>query len=124
MNRNEFVLKTKQILINRLDTLRRRMNSELELHGRSESVMDAGDDALDAESDDMFRQIAQCESRELEAIEYAIDRIRQGVYGVCDTCGRDIPMQRLRALPYASQCIGCKRQQEHQPHRFLTQLPY
>ena len=39
----------------------------------------------------------------------ALQRIEKGTYGLCAQCGRDIPPERLEAVPAASLCIKCKR---------------
>lgn len=44
---------------------------------------------------------------ELRQIEAALLRIEAGTYGVCVTCGRRIPDQRLRVRPFAEQCVAC-----------------
>jgi len=38
----------------------------------------------------------------------AQEKVAAGTYGVCDTCGRDIPADRLEALPWAVQCVACR----------------
>jgi RNA polymerase-binding protein DksA len=48
----------------------------------------------------------------LEQIEAAIERIENGSYGECGTCGVKIPKSRLEAIPYAAQCVRCASQQE------------
>jgi len=40
----------------------------------------------------------------------ALDRLARGDYGVCRSCGREIDIERLKALPYATKCIPCKEQ--------------
>jgi YteA family regulatory protein len=40
-------------------------------------------------------------------IDSALERIRGGTYGICTECGRDIPIDRLEALPYAETCTDC-----------------
>jgi DnaK suppressor protein len=57
-------------------------------------------------------QLIEAESRELNAINDAIDRIKRGVYGDCEACGKPIPLTRLRAIPYATDCIDCRRKAE------------
>ncbi len=52
------------------------------------------------------------ERNALDQIEAAIERIEDGSYGRCETCGRKIPKARLEALPYAAQCIRCASKQE------------
>jgi len=44
----------------------------------------------------------------LTAIERAIEKVDNGSYGICDSCGHPIESERLEILPYASQCITCK----------------
>jgi DnaK suppressor protein len=48
----------------------------------------------------------------LDQIEAAIERIENGSYGDCETCGAKIPKSRLEAIPYASQCVRCASQRE------------
>jgi len=38
--------------------------------------------------------------------------MREGTYGQCDVCGGKIPLARLNALPYATNCIDCQRAAE------------
>jgi len=45
----------------------------------------------------------------LVEIEAALDRIGDGTYGLCTTCGRPIGEERLEAIPYATLCIEDKR---------------
>ena len=49
---------------------------------------------------------------ELRAIEAARGRLKEGHYGECMQCGRDIDYARLRANPAAVRCIECQRQHE------------
>lgn len=42
----------------------------------------------------------------------ALERLEQGIYGTCDTCGEEIDPARLKALPYATSCIRCQQRQE------------
>ncbi len=48
----------------------------------------------------------------LDQIEAAIERIENGSYGECETCGVKIPKSRLEAIPYAAKCVRCASQQE------------
>lgn len=45
----------------------------------------------------------------LKEIEDALEKIEEGTYGKCITCGKDIPEERLDILPTAAQCINCER---------------
>jgi RNA polymerase-binding protein DksA len=48
----------------------------------------------------------------LAEIDSALARIQTGTYGTCRTCGQPISEERLEAIPYATQCIDCKRREE------------
>ena len=52
------------------------------------------------------------EERVLAAIDTALRRIEDGTFGTCRSCGQQIAIERLEALPYTTQCIGCKRKEE------------
>jgi RNA polymerase-binding protein DksA len=52
------------------------------------------------------------EERLLGAIDAALQRIEDGTYGVCRSCGQPIGAERLEALPWTTQCIDCKRREE------------
>jgi DnaK suppressor protein len=60
------------------------------------------------------------ELRELRAVESALERIEQGSYGICDSCGLPIGIDRLRAQPSALLCIGCQTEAERRPGQFAT----
>jgi RNA polymerase-binding protein DksA len=48
----------------------------------------------------------------LAEIDAALKRIEDGTYGICTNRGEQIPVERLEALPYATLCIDCQREQE------------
>lgn len=48
----------------------------------------------------------------LNQIEFALTRIDDGTYGVCDNCGNAIGKGRLQAFPRATLCVSCKERQE------------
>jgi RNA polymerase-binding protein DksA len=48
----------------------------------------------------------------LAEIDDALRRIENGTFGTCRTCGQPIAPERLEAMPWATQCIDCKRKEE------------
>jgi RNA polymerase-binding transcription factor len=48
----------------------------------------------------------------LSSIDGALERITAGTYGQCVNCGKPIAEDRLAAIPWATQCIDCKRLEE------------
>jgi DnaK suppressor protein len=116
MSRKDAILNMRQILIKRRDALRKALAGDLSLlkELRAQSSGDVIDAALDSVQDEISSQLAEVESRELNRIEYALERMREGHFGVCEGCGAQIPMARLNALPYATLCIKCQRESEQQ----------
>ena len=43
-----------------------------------------------------------------EQVERALERLREGSYGICEGCGRRIPEARLRYQPAATRCVECQ----------------
>ena len=52
------------------------------------------------------------ESQELQDIESALERIRDGSYGICTDCEDDIGHARLKAYPAATRCLSCQEKYE------------
>ena len=112
------------------DAVRRRLEAE-----RSELLSKAGpptvsnpltpderdsDEADAAVSTDLRERamwLAEDTRQKIEMIEQALQRLERGVYSRCESCGGTINPERLEALPYATQCIRCQKQAEHQGRR-------
>ncbi len=45
--------------------------------------------------------------RHLDEVQAALERLEDGSYGTCDSCGRPIGAARLEARPAATRCIAC-----------------
>ena len=58
--------------------------------------------------------ILQNSEAEIVDIDIALEKIENGTYGQCEECDGEIKIQRLKALPFARQCIECKQALEQQ----------
>jgi DnaK suppressor protein len=114
MSRKDAIKKLREQLVRRRDALHRALEGDLsllrELH--QEKTGDVLDAAADTVQDELNSQLIEAESRELNAINDAIGRIKRRVYGDCESCSKPIPLTRLRAIPYATDCIDCRRKAE------------
>lgn len=114
MVHTEQIRKVKQQLIRRRESLTRSLAGEIgslrNLH--DSSVGDEIDASLAAEQMELGGQLAEVESRELAKINEALERIKAGRYGKCDSCGGNIKAARLQAVPHATECIDCARAAE------------
>ena len=43
-----------------------------------------------------------------EQVERALERVKEGAYGLCEDCGHRIPSERLRYQPAATRCVDCQ----------------
>jgi DnaK suppressor protein len=114
MSRKENLAGMRQLLTKRRDALRKALAGDLSMlkelrEQNSDDVLDA---ALATAQDELSSQLAEVESRELAQIENALERMRDGQYGLCEGCNEPIPLARLQALPYATECIRCRREAE------------
>lgn len=83
-----------------------------ELTGSNEVFADPADRAT-AESDRAFTlRLRDRERRLIRKIRAALQRIEDGTYGICEECGEEISIKRLKARPVTRLCINCKARQE------------
>ena len=67
--------------------------------------------ALEADRNFMLR-IRDREAKLIKKIKAALERIENDTYGICESCGEDISLKRLKARPVTTQCIDCKSKEE------------
>ena len=70
-------------------------------------------DRASFESDRSFKlRIRDRESMLIKKIRNSLEAIEREEYGICEDCGEDIPIDRLKARPVTSFCIPCKTKRE------------
>ncbi len=67
--------------------------------------------SLEADRNFMLR-IRDRENKLIKKIKKALERIDNGTFGICEKCGEDISIKRLKARPVTTQCIECKTKEE------------
>ena len=83
-----------------------------EIHVDSDDLSDEIDSAVSESSLSFVGQMQEREFGLLQEIEQSLEKIEQGSYGECESCGEEIGLGRLRARPMAEFCIGCKEDEE------------
>ncbi len=84
------------------------------LKPETENFPDMSDQAT-AETDKAFLiRLREREQKLLGKINKAIDRITQGTFGICESCGEEIKYERIKARPVTTLCIDCKTRQEEE----------
>jgi DnaK suppressor protein len=61
---------------------------------------------------DLAFALDEHESAELNAVQAALVRVREGTYGECVDCGQGIALARLQASPEAECCVSCQTRRE------------
>lgn len=75
-------------------------------------------DRASLESDRNFLlRIKDRERKLILKVKEALDRIDNGTFGICESCGRPISEKRLLARPMATHCIECKTELEEKERK-------
>ena len=70
------------------------------------------DRASEAKGRDFTLRIRDREYRLIQKIKTTLEKIQDGTFGICESCGEDISFARLKARPVTSYCIHCKSKME------------
>jgi len=82
-------------------------STEMNLMTQNE-LKDEGDHAAMSLETAVDNAILGQQSQELGEIELALDRINNKTYGICDMCGDEINIERLKVKIFARYCITCR----------------
>ncbi|MFE2642693.1 TraR/DksA family transcriptional regulator [Streptomyces nigra] len=74
---------------------------------RADCDLDAGDAGLRHASADQLQARERELGRLLEQTVAALERLDEGSYGICTSCGRPVDRERLDAIPHAARCMAC-----------------
>jgi RNA polymerase-binding protein DksA len=95
--------------------------SSEETHARiAEQARDVEDDSFSNLIVDTNLAEIDRDAGELQRIDGALRRLADGSYGVCISCGQDIPKLRLAAEPTATRCVKCQELYEKTHATTLT----
>ena len=72
-------------------------------------MADAGTDSFEQEKNYI---LMGRESDYYKKLEVALDRIDDGIFGVCNICAELIPEERMLEVPNATKCVGCKEKEK------------
>ena len=73
---------------------------------------DEEDLATEFSNDDVLDSLGQQGEAELRAVDAALQRVADGIFGTCTRCGREISPKRLDAVPYTPFCEDCAHEIE------------
>jgi len=104
----------KKRLEERQSILRRNVTRTAEDGRRAdeEATQDIADRAASSYNQEFLFHQSNSERQLLQMVEAALSRIREGTFGQCISCGRDINPKRLEAVPWTRHCIECQEKLE------------
>jgi DnaK suppressor protein len=91
-----------EIAARRAQLARSASETDTELADYDQHPADEGTETHDQELDETTEMILAAEA---ENVELALRRLQEGEYGRCIDCGKEIPPERLEAVPEAVRCI-------------------
>ncbi len=93
----------------------RRTVTRTEQDGRStdlDTAQDIADRAASSYNKEFLFHQSNSDRQLLQMVEGALSRIREGTFGQCISCGKDINPKRLEAVPWTRHCIECQEKLE------------
>ena len=84
-------------------------DSSGDLSSYSSHMADMGSDSMEREKAFLFANVKR---RRIEEIDGALSRMDAGTFGLCESCGKPIPVKRLERMPGATLCVACKEKEE------------
>lgn len=80
--------------------------------GSAETTGDIYDQASNERERELSLILGDREREKIRHIDEALQRIDDGEYGVCEECEEEIPLGRLKVVPFARYCVRCKSEIE------------
>jgi DnaK suppressor protein len=111
--KNKDIKYFKELLENRLEELLAQADDTVSgMIAPKENLPDPTDRALLEANRNFMLRIRDRESKLIKKIKKTLERIENKTFGVCEVCGEDISLERLKARPVTAQCIDCKTKEE------------
>jgi len=92
----------------KMSTLKHNAEDMESVDNYQNDAQDFADTATNIYEKELHYDLTEKNKQLLMQIEEALKRIEEGVYGQCDKCGKDISVERLKALPFSKLCIKCQ----------------
>ncbi len=77
-----------------------------------ETVLDDGDLSFVDLSEDISLKQLSTHREKLIKIDEALRKLHENTYGLCEDCGDDISVERLKIIPFATHCRDCQEKEE------------
>jgi len=107
----------RSLLNQRMQELRSEAGKTVEDMDEDENFPDPTDRASMESNRNSVLRIRERERKLIFKIQEALQRLDDGAYGICEQCGEEIGIERLKARPVTTLCIACKSDQENEERK-------
>lgn len=106
----------KKTLAAKKESIIRKLSSFITESKEMESnvAQDVVDKAETSYTKEFLLSLSDAEREQLILIDEAMKRLEHGEFGVCQVCGKEIGVKRLKALPWTPVCIDCQEKAEQE----------
>ncbi len=94
------------------ESLEKTRDTLIDIRDLKDNLSNHVDEASQASAMGFALRIRDREAKLIRKIREALGRLEQGTFGICEECGEEIPLRRLRVRPVTTLCIECKEDQE------------
>lgn len=108
--RNLLLQKRREILKEAMEEIKRFQSDENKQ--LVETVLDDGDLSVVDLSEDISLKQLSSHRENLLKIDTALQKLKEGSYGICEDCGEEISEKRLEVMPFAIYCRDCQEKKE------------
>lgn len=77
-----------------------------------DGVPDIGDMSSNSYNQEILMNLSETQRSRVRDIDAALERMDQGVYGLCARCEEEIPLRRMEVRPFSRYCVDCKSEVE------------
>jgi DnaK suppressor protein len=105
------------------ESLEKARDTLIDIRDLKDKLSNHVDEASHASAMGFALRIRDREAKLIRKIRDALGRLEQGTFGICEECGEEIPLRRLRARPVTTLCIECKEEQEAEERTKAEEYP-
>jgi len=105
------------------ESLEKTRDTLIDIRDLKDKLSNHVDEASHASAMGFALRIRDREAKLIRKIREALGRLEQGTFGICEECGEEIPLRRLRARPVTTLCIECKEEQEAEERTKAEEYP-
>lgn len=112
MNKKDLSFLKKLLIARKAEFLKKINGAHKDIDKTAEDIGDEIDQAVQNAEKEISYELAANDKITFEEINEALGKIEKGAYGNCECCGKNIAIERLKAIPWGRYCIECQEEAE------------